>query len=179
MVKNNLLGPRLQAIRLLHSVGEKCPLADRDRWQVAECAGRGSRCGRFQRESRPKAPGYLEVNDWSPDSRKLLLIFRPAITWQYGKGDLLEFDLVAAKEDKARVPEEPSLPRNPASRPPRDWSKPSSTALDSLMTSLRWETRDPLLMRDNHRTAGIATTLYHHPQQPARISIPRILSWVC
>jgi hypothetical protein len=112
-------------------------------------------------------PGYWEVNDWSPDSRKLLLIFRPAITWQYGRGDLIEFDLVAAKENKARALGEPSLPRNSASRPPRDWSKPSSTALDSLITPLTLG--DPGSFIDARYSPDgrqIATTVYHHPQQP-------------
>jgi hypothetical protein len=105
-------------------------------------------------------PGYWEVEDWSPDGRKLLLIFRPAVTWHYGKGDLIEFDLVAAKDAKSRARRETSLP--------------SSAALDALMTPLMWG--DPGSFIDGRYSPDgrqIATTLYHHLQKPGSTFDPK------
>jgi hypothetical protein len=47
-------------------------------------------------------PGFWEVYDWSPDGRKLLLVYHSAPSYRYGTGTIIEFDLVGARRQNER-----------------------------------------------------------------------------
>jgi hypothetical protein len=70
-------------------------------------------------------PGYWTACDWSPDGRRLLLLYRPAPSSRYGRWDLIELDLVVARHQKERMSE---------LRPVEDFA--SGLAVESCLKSL-------------------------------------------
>jgi Tol biopolymer transport system component len=97
--------------------------------------------------------GNWHVMDWSPDGKKLLLYFQPALTLQYGKSDLIEFDLIAAKDLQKQAP------------PGTSW--PSNSALDRVMTPLTGgDSASFIDGRYSPNGKQIATVLERHTQKP-------------
>jgi Tol biopolymer transport system component len=47
-------------------------------------------------------PGFWHACDWSPDGRKLLLLYWPTNSPVYGRSDLIEFDIIIAREQEAK-----------------------------------------------------------------------------
>ncbi len=50
-------------------------------------------------------PGFWTACDWSPDGRKLLLLYDPKGSPRFGRSDLIELDLMAARHQKGRMAE--------------------------------------------------------------------------
>jgi Tol biopolymer transport system component len=50
-------------------------------------------------------PGYWTAADWSPDGNRLLLIYDPTRSTQFGRSDLIELDLNMARREKERLKE--------------------------------------------------------------------------
>jgi Tol biopolymer transport system component len=48
-------------------------------------------------------PGYWGACDWSPDGTRLLLLYRPTMSPRFGRWDLIELDLTAARHQKGRM----------------------------------------------------------------------------
>ena len=50
-------------------------------------------------------PGFWTACDWSPDGRKLLLLYEPTRSPRFGRSDLIELDLIAARHQRGRMAE--------------------------------------------------------------------------
>ena len=98
-------------------------------------------------------PGYWHVTDWSPDGKKLLLIYSPANSLRYGSNDLIEFNLEAAEAAKGRMP-------------PGTFS-PSLLRMDQFLTTLTGG--QPHSFYDGRYSPDgrkIATTISRHLEKP-------------
>jgi hypothetical protein len=49
--------------------------------------------------------GFWIAADWSPDATSLLLLYKPAPSPRYGRSDLIELDVIAARHQKERMKE--------------------------------------------------------------------------
>jgi hypothetical protein len=50
-------------------------------------------------------PGIWTACDWSPDGTRLLLLYNPTTSPRFGRSDLIELDLTAARHQKGRMKE--------------------------------------------------------------------------